>query len=420
MNPSKKPFMTRREFLRTGVIGGALASTVPSFLNQTLLGLEAAELNSALQRAHGKDAPILIMMQLAGGNDGLNTLIPLENDHYRRARPRLSNAEKTAIALEDGYGLHERLTGLKELYDDGLLSIVNGVGYPNPNRSHFRSTEIWHTGDPKGREGGDGWIGKYFDNQCQGADPEVGISITGKSPQAFQSQSSLGVTFKNPNQFQFDDPEDQMAGGSIGELNGGPMMGGSALEFLERADLNARVSSDHVHTVLDKMPQIPAFPNTRIASDLEMIARLIGGGMSTRIYYVSQGGFDTHANQTYSHASLMQQFGDAQNAFWKEMKRQGNDKRVRMMVFSEFGRRVAENGSGGTDHGAAAPVFVFGNGINAGIHGALPSLAPEDLNRGDLVHHTDFRSLYSGIMRSHMQADISAILGGEFPETKLF
>ncbi|MGA0332598.1 MAG: DUF1501 domain-containing protein [Kiritimatiellia bacterium] len=405
------PFMTRRQFLRSGVIGGALATTLPSFLNQTLCRLEAAELESPLQRIHGKDSPILILLQLAGGNDGLNTVVPRENDFYHRARPKLGRVASQLHPLNQELGLHESLSGLKALYDEGLLSVCNGIGYPNPNRSHFRSTEIWHTADPEGRKGGDGWVGRYFDNQCQGMPSETGISLTASPPQAFQGPSPLGVTFRNPKQFSFDDDE-LMSGASVGMATGNSRgLQDSPLHFLERTDLDARVSSDHLHQTLKKMPAIQGFPNSQLANDLSLVARLIGGGMSTRIYYLSQGGFDTHANQLYSHARLLRDLGDAQKAFWDEMKRQGNQERVQMMVFSEFGRRVSENGSNGTDHGAGAPVFVLGGRQKGGVVGALPSLAPEDLDRGDLKHHTDFRQLYATLLEDHLQADASLVLG---------
>jgi len=404
--------MTRRRFLRTGVVGGALAATLPSFLDQTLLRLEAAETSRNVQRPHGKDAPILILLQLAGGNDGLNTLIPLGNDDYRRARPRLGAVESKALKLEGDLGFHENLDGLKALYDDGLLSIVQGVGYPNPNRSHFRSTEIWHTGDPASEKGSDGWVGRFFDNQCQGMAPETGISLTNAPPQAFQGPSSLGITFRNPNQFTFDDDVDMMAGASVGPATGRVREQKDApLHFLERTHLDAHVSSDQLHDTLKKTKTPQGFPKTRLGRDLELVSRLIAGGMSTRIYYLSQGGFDTHANQMGSHARLMRELGDAQKAFWAEMKRQRNTERVRMLVFSEFGRRVAENGSQGTDHGAAAPVFILGGKGKAGLHGDMPSLAPNDLHRGDVKHHTDFRQVYATLLEKHLKAPSAAVLG---------
>jgi len=418
---SKEPaFMTRRHFLRTGVIGGALASSIPSFLDQTLCRLEAAEVNSPLQRKHGKDAPILILLQLAGGNDGLNTVIPIENDFYRKARPKLGAVENTALKLDDTLGLHESLSGLKSLYDEGLLSVLNGVGYPNPNRSHFRSTEIWHTASHEGRKGEDGWIGRYFDNQCQGMPAETGISLTGTPPQAFQGPSPLGITFRNPKQFTFSDDTEPMSGSSVGMATGRSReQVDSPLHFLERTDLDARVSSEHLHETLKKMPAVGGFQNNQISNDLALVARMIGGGMSTRIYYVSQGGFDTHANQARSHARLLKDLGDAQKAFWTEMKRQGNTERVQMLVFSEFGRRVAENGSLGTDHGAAAPAFVLGGKQKGGVIGDLPSLDPKDLNRGDITHHTDFREVYATLIENHMKSDSRMVLGKNWGQVKI-
>jgi len=412
--------MTRRQFLRTGVIGGALASSLPSFLDQTLFRLEAAERNSPLQRLHGKDAPILILMQLAGGNDGLNTVIPLENDFYHQARPKLGSVVSNAHTLNGELGLHQSLTGLKALYDDGYLSVFNGIGYPNPNRSHFRSTEIWHTASPEGRKGGDGWVGRYFDNQCQGMPAEVGISLTRTPPQVFQGPSPGGITFQNPKQFSFDKDDEPLSGASVGMATGRPRQRkDSPLHFLERTDLDARVSSEHLHATLKKTPPIQGFPNSQIANDLSLVARMIGGGMSTRIYYVSQGGFDTHANQLYSHSRLLKDLGDAQKAFWDEMKRQGNTERVQMLVFSEFGRRVNENGSGGTDHGAGAPAFVLGGKQKGGVIGKLPSLNPKDLHRGDVQHHTDFRRLYATVIDDHLQADSEALLGKNWSAVKI-
>jgi len=407
--------MTRRRFLRTGVVGGALAATLPAFLDQTLLSIEAAEAASPMQRPHGRDAPILVLMQLAGGNDGLNTLIPLENDHYRRARPRLGQVESAALRLAPGYGLHESLTGLKNLFDEGLLNIVQGVGYPNPNRSHFRSTEIWHTGSSENRNQTDGWIGRYFDNQCRGMPAETGISLTDTPPQAFQGPSPLGITFTNPDQFRFGEESDLTAGGSIGMASGRARRGGNeTLSFLERTHLDARVSSDTLHETLKRVPAPGGFPSNRLGSDLALIARLIGGGMSTRVYYCSQGGYDTHANQLGSHARLLRELGDGLHAFWREMKRQRNERRVCLLVFSEFGRRLAENGSSGTDHGAAAPLLVMGGGVKAGLHGQAPSLDPAQLLRGDPAHTLDFRQVYATLLDKHLRVSPSPILGGRY------
>ncbi len=411
---------TRRSFLKRGLIGGALATTLPAFLDRTLLRVDAAEAAMLTQRPHGKDAPILIVMQLAGGNDGLNSFIPLENDHYRRARPRLGLVEKTALNLEGNLGLHENLDGLKALYDDGLLSLVQGVGYPNPNRSHFRATEIWHSARPEADPGSNGWLGRYFDNQCQGMAPETGISLTNQPPQAFDGEGSMGITFRNPQKFDFDDDIDIMSGASINMPGPGRRVDlDDPLAFLERSHLDAVVSSDHLHDVLKKQAAPGGFPKNKLGNDLSLVARMIAGGMSTRVYYVSQGGYDTHANQVGSHARLMRELGDSLKSFWAEMKRQGNEERVCMLVFSEFGRRVSENSSGGTDHGAAAPAMVLGGGFKGGVHGSLPDLAPEKLFRGDLQHNLDFRQLYATVLREHMSVNPKGILEKDWKSLKI-
>lgn len=191
------------------------------------------------------------------------------------------------------------------------------------------------------------------------------------------------------------------------------------MNFLERTDMDARVSSENLHATLKKTPTLQGFPRSQIANDLALVARLIGGGMSTRIYYVSQGGFDTHANQMTSHARLLKDLGDAQKAFWDEMKRQKNTERVQMLVFSEFGRRVQQNGSNGTDHGTAAPVFVLGGKQKGGVIGSHPSLNPKDLERGDIKHHTDFRSVYATLIDEHLGANAATVLGKSWRKLKL-
>lgn len=411
--------MTRRAFLRTGILGGALASSIPGFLQTTLTHIEAAETNSPLQRPHGKDAPILIVMQLAGGNDGLNTIVPLNNDYYRKARPQLSKLAAEALKANDKFGFHPSLTGMKALYDDGLLGVVHGVGYPNPNRSHFRSTEIWHTGIAKERELETGWLGRYFDATCKGEDPESGVSLTSNTPLAFANESQLGVTFRNPKQFRFaDTSEELMQEMMVGEDAAPKAV--DPLAFLERSNLDAHVASENIHEVINKFDAPKNFPDSKIGSELKLISQLIGGGLSTRVFYLSQGGYDTHANQAETHARLLKELGDSLHAFWKELKKQGNQKRVCMLIFSEFGRRVAENASAGTDHGAAAPMYVLGDGINAGFHGTFPSLAPADLFRGDIQHTTDFRQVYATVLEKHLSTRAKPILGADYTQVKLF
>lgn len=415
---------TRRQFLRTSLLGGAVSWTIPVFLERTFFSLDAQAADSAL--ALSKDAPILVVLQLAGGNDGLNTLVPFADDAYFRARPTL--AIKDPLRISDALGLHPNMTGLRGMYDDGNLAVIQGVGYPNPNRSHFRSTEIWQTASDADKTESRGWIGRYFDACCQGEDPAVGVSIGSQSPQAFAANHPKGISFAQPEQFRFaseksSDPDaaeeffrsvnEANDGGSIGMLQGSSPAQGETMDFLRRTALDAQMSSDKVLAITRKSRSEVAYPSSGLASSLNLVARLIAGGMPTRIYYVAQGGYDTHSNQKGSHERLLGELDAAVTAFTGDLKSQGNFERVALMTFSEFGRRVAENGSGGTDHGAAAPLFVLGGAVKPGLFGKSPSLA--DLQRGDLVHEVDFRSVYASLLQNWLRVPVEPILHRAFP-----
>jgi len=432
---SDMKLQTRRSFLRSGLVGGALTWTVPSFLATTMNELHAAS-SATLQAENGKEGPILVVLQLAGGNDGLNAVVPYSNDDYYRARPQLGIAKKDCLALNDNFGWHPALKGLHELYTAGDLAVIQGVGYPNPNRSHFRSMEIWQTASDSDRYERHGWIGRYFDNHCRGEDAGVAVCLGKETPQAFAASNPKGITFKDPNRYRFvgvdeDDMtaeaesglfaamnlNDADAGASIGSLGGSSGGTGSEnpLDFLERTALDAQVSSDSIRGILRSAQNPTGYPNGRLANDLKSVSKMIAGGLPTRIYYVSQGGYDTHTNQRGAHERLLTEFGDSLDAFIKDLRKQGNLNRVMVMVFSEFGRRVAENASGGTDHGAAAPMFLVGGNTLAGVHGTLPSLAPKDLLRGDLQFNTDFRSVYATVLERHLKVPNKKILRNQFP-----
>lgn len=417
---------TRRKFLRTSILGGAVAWTVPIFLDRTFFTLDAMAADS--DTPLGKDSPILVILQLAGGNDGLNTLVPFSDDAYLKARPTL--AVRNPLKISDTAGFHPNLKGLRSLYDDGELGVIQGVGYPNPNRSHFRSTEIWQTAADADKTESFGWLGRYFDACCQGADPSVGVSIGSQTPQAFVAEHPTGITFANPEQFRFaseksSDPkaaegfyrsvneEASNDGGSIGMLQGPSASGADTLDFLRRTSLDAQMSSDRVLEITRKSRSSVAYPAGNLANSLNLVARLIGGGMPTRVYYVAQGGYDTHSNQAGSHARLMAELDAAISAFTADLKAQRQFDRVVLMTFSEFGRRVAENGSGGTDHGAAAPLFVMGGKIKPGLHGRAPSLT--DLHEGDVVHNVDFRSVYATVLAKWLKVPVEPILHRAFP-----
>ncbi len=424
---------TRRQFLRTSMLGAAAAWTLPLFLEKTFLAMDAEAADSATQTINGKDGPILVVLQMAGGNDGLNTLVPHGDDAYYRARRRIAIAAADTLKIDGYVGLHPALTGLKGLYDDGHLSIVQGVGYPNPNRSHFRSTEIWQTAaDAENLKLTDGWLGRYFDACCQGADPTVGVSIGSARPQAFNSLVPTGVSLANPEQYRWvaEDEADEAfralnrpsqdplatgvnAGDSIGAIPGDAPGEMGALDFLERTALDAQLSSDRILQISRKFKSAVSYPKSQLANSLSLVGRMIAGGLATRVYYVNQGGYDTHSGQAPAHQRLMTELSEAVAAFCQDMKGQGNFERVTLLTFSEFGRRVAENGSDGTDHGAAAPLFLAGGGVQPGLFGKYPSLT--ELNNGDLIHNVDFRSVYFSLLQNWLKAPAEIVLGRRFP-----
>jgi uncharacterized protein (DUF1501 family) len=428
MNSENTPLRTRREFLRTSALGAAAAWTVPVFLERTFSSLHAQAADSPIQTATGKDSPILVVIQLAGGNDGLNSVVPFADDAYYAARPSLAVRKSDLLVLNDYCGLNKTLMPFKQLYDDGLFALIHGVGYPNPNRSHFRSTEIWHTATDSHRSLSTGWIGRYFDNACQGCDPTVGVSIGNETPLALVGKQPTGVSFSEPEQFTWKSnsigsdaeelfmdlnapDDDAMSGATIGSL-GGASHGGDTMDFLQRTALDAQVSSQKILAITKTQRNSASYPSNRLGSSLSLVARMIAGGLPTRVYYVSQGGYDTHSNQTGTHDRLLTELALSIAAFVKDLKAQGNLNRTLLMTFSEFGRRMAENGSAGTDHGAAAPLFIVGGGIHPGLYGAHPSLT--GLDHGDLVHTTDFRSVYATVLEKWLRTDSKTVLGRRF------
>jgi uncharacterized protein (DUF1501 family) len=368
----------------------------------------------------------------------LNTVVPYADDHYYQARQKIALPAKSILKINGQIGLHPALTAFKSLYDAGHLSLIQGIGYPNPNRSHFRSTEIWQTASAAERVESYGWLGRYFDNACAGADPTIGVTIGRQMPQAFNARTPTGICLDNPLNYRFmagrpsadgemnaeektfrelnqpEDPGAENSGATIGAIGGPLARHGSVLDFLQRTALDAEVSSDKILAITKRVQNQADYPPSALAASLKLVAKLIGGGLPTRVYYVSQGGYDTHVNQSGQHQRLLQELGEAVRAFVADLTAQGNFDRVLLMTFSEFGRRVSENANGGTDHGAAAPMFVIGQKIKAGLRGRYPSLAPEDLLNGDLRFNLDFRSVYAAVLEKWLRTPSEPILGAKF------
>jgi uncharacterized protein (DUF1501 family) len=412
------------------------ATTVPLFLQNTAFALNDPKDTPLTQKAAGTaDEQILVVVQMSGGNDGLSTVIPLDNDDYRKARPTLAAAKDLlSLGKNAEIALCPQLTGFKDLFDAGMLAVVQGVGYPNPNRSHFRSMEIWHTADPVNPPK-DGWLGRYFDAQCKGddpknkLDPKAAVNLGNVAPLALHGDKFSAISFSNPQNYQWFagnrsvDKKMKEAFAEINDLkNNHPediamsTSGNPTLDFLERTAMDAQLTSEEIRAVTTKYRATVAYGNSGFAQQLQMVAQMIAGGLKTRVYYVSLGGFDTHSNQLNTHARLMTTLSDGISAFMKDLKSQGNEKKVMVMTFSEFGRRVQENASRGTDHGTAAPMFIIGSNVKPGVYGAHPSLRPADLDKGDLKFHTDFRGVYATLLEKWMKVESKGVLGAGFKQ----
>ena len=425
---------TRRDFLRTSMLGASALGTAPLFVGETFAEINKEAQDSATQTEDGKDGRILVVLQMAGGNDGLNTLVPYADDAYHKARPILKKSPKDVLKLNDHVGLNSNLPFLHSLHKEGQLATVQGVGYPNPNRSHFVSTSIWETADLKNRSN-TGWLGRYFDNDCAGADPTVGVSLKKTQPESFGALKNPGISLSTPELYRwihrggdkalaaefFEDLNSptEATGSSIQELGkSGGIAGESNLAFLERVAMDARVSSKQILSIASKYKSKVSYAGTPISRSLNLVSRMIAGGLPTRVYYVSHGGFDTHQNQGDRHNQLLSQLDDSLKSFLTDMKEQGNADRVTVMTFSEFGRRVEENASAGTDHGKGSCLFVAGQAVKGGLYGKYPSLT--DLDNGDLKYNVDFRRIYSTVIENWLKGNAKPAVSGDFKKLGFF
>ena len=366
MNPT-----TRRDFFRKLPVI-SLAPTVPGFI-ATLARAANAE----------RDGRILVVIQLDGGNDGLNTVVPYGDAAYARNRKSLKLAKDSLIKVSDGIGLHPAMGQAGKLLESGRLGIIPGVGYPNPNRSHFASMAIWHTARLDEEEhGGPGWLGRSLDSTPPSSSLFVGA---GAIPAAIRGRRALASSLERIEDLTLDSAVARPNVSSDGD---------DLAAFVRRSTLDAYASSDRLAELAKDRSSSARYPGTGLANRLKLVARLIKGGYDSRVFYTSQGGYDTHSQQLNTH------FGAAQRAFGRIEGVPRRPCRARSwptvfwcMTFSEFGRRVQENGSGGTDHGAAGPVFLAGPAVKPGLLGAYPSLT--DLDDGDLRPVVDFRRIYA-------------------------
>jgi len=407
---------SRREFLTTLSTAGSAAGLISLAPAAPLFLLESAAL-AAAQPAERPGERILVVIQLSGGNDGLNTVVPFADEIYRRRRASLALDKNAVLKIDGSTGLHPRLTGLAALLEQGQLAIVQGVGYPNPNRSHFESMDIWHTAHRQPPSQKTGWLGRSFDAQqtqlASTADPPALHLGTETQPLALAARDVSSPSVHSLEQFRLETGGNEVQRGAIQMATSAPRAdAGALLRFVQTRSTAALEISGRLEARTRNYKTPVSYPATPLAQKLRRVAQLIDAGLATRVYYVTLDGFDTHSDQAAVHGNLLEQLDGALAAFAEDLQSHAHLERVVSLVFSEFGRRVEENASRGTDHGAAAPVFLVGAGVRPGLIGKHPSLA--DLDDGDVKFHTDFRSVYATLLERWLGWPAAPVLGDGF------
>jgi uncharacterized protein (DUF1501 family) len=403
--------ISRRSFLRASAAAGlvSLGGTPPAFLCRAALANESL--------ATKPDERILVILQLEGGNDGLNTVIPFADDEYYKARPGIGIPRETVLRLDDSLGLHPQLTGFKELYDEGVLAILQGIGYPQQDRSHFRSMDIWQSASLDTAAPDRGWVGRALDHAADQSSTETAALALGvqRLPLALTAANVNVPTIADIDGFRLNAGPDDGGGrtrrklmNTLAEPNREKH---GELLFLQRAATSAYRMAERLSQITREYHPAAEYPGTQLANQLKLIAQMIGGDLGTRIFFVSLGGFDTHSKQPGAHQALLAELGSAVRAFYTDLKGHGLAERVVLATYSEFGRRVKENGSLGTDHGAASQMFIV-TPSKGGQYGAHPSLT--DLDDGDLKFHTDFRAVYATLLEKWLGFAAVPVLGAKF------
>ena len=407
---------TRRDFLKKSATTVAVGLAVPPWLAKMVWADSVAD--NALASSGAAAGRSLVVIQLTGGNDGLNTVVPYADSVYRSARPVLAHNSDKVLHLTDTIGLSPVMTGMKTLYDQGKLAIVQGVGYPNPNHSHFRSMEIWQTAEPE-RLGTEGWVGRYLDAIRSGrTSPLTGINIGSEASEAFtnahaavpsiQGLANFGVVFPGTAEGQAKTAALKQIQTSDSNTPYGKFFQQTAAETYSSADKIAAGIAQYRSTV--------QYPKSAFGKGMREIAQLIAANLGTRVYYISTGGFDTHTQQIRRHDQLWRDVSDTLLAFQTDLDQMSSGNQVLTLAFSEFGRRVHENAGGGTDHGTASEMFLLGKPVKGGLYGAYPSLS--NLDAGDLKYTTDFRAVYATVLDRWLGTNSERVLGKRYEDLK--
>jgi uncharacterized protein (DUF1501 family) len=410
--------LSRRQFLRTSLHTStlvALAPTIPGFLARTARAAEPTHEGRAL-----------VVIQLDGGNDGINTVVPFTDEGYAKHRTTLRLATNRLLKINAEVGLHPAMGDAAKLLESGRLAVVQGVGYPNPSRSHFKSMNIWHSAKvdlPRTKEdiaveedkAVYGWIGQSLDEGRRPADGSAGALFIGSDslPVALRSRRSVASAITRP-----EDSILTLKTGTTSVVVDEPGRAGDLASFVQRSTLDAYATSERMAQVLRAEDTGARYPATGLAGRLRVIARLLKSGVGTRVFYTVQRTYDTHYTQQALHADLLAELSGAVRAFLDDLAAAKLADRVLVLCFSEFGRRVQENGSQGTDHGTAGPVLLAGPGVRAGLVGEAPKLL--DLQDGDLKMTVDFRRVYAGVLQDWLELPSQPALGGNFDKLPLF
>lgn len=413
---------SRRTFLKHSAAAGALFTLTPAVPNFLLNTAAAANANGRGDTGGN----ILVVVQLSGGNDGINTIVPYADDEYHRNRFTTRIEPGQVLKIDDYAGFHPSMTGFAELLEQQKLSIIQGVGYPNPDRSHFNSMDIWHTAHRQVQEMRrmTGWLGRYLDHNAGALGNDLPALHLGqeRQPLAVVGEKVRVPSVSSFDSFKLNVGQDHRLAAlieSAAAAKRDATRGDELLDFLQKSTVSAIHSSKQVQAAARDYKTDTDYPDTGLGRKLRSVAQLIDAGLSTRIYYVSLDGFDTHANQAQAHAALLKELSDATAAFLSDIEQHGHEKRVLMMTFSEFGRRVTENASRGTDHGAGAPMFLAGHGVKPGLIGRHPSLTDLD-TENDLKSHTDFRRVYAAVLGQWLGTDPKAVLAGAYSPASVF
>lgn len=405
--------ITRRDFLRSGAII-AVGVAAPPWLAQ----VAKADILRVAQGGKVDPDNILVVCQLSGGNDGLNTVIPYSDSNYLRYRPTLGIKEDAVLKINESLGFHPTMQGMVDLFKSGKLAVVQNVGYPNPNRSHFRSMEIWQTANPDGVEQY-GWLGKYLDNQMSkgSLNPVVALELSRAKSAALKAKQASVPCFASLADVKslVGDPDAERM---LREIQGMDAPTGTDTAAVQKATKSALDAMSELNRSIDKYQSKFTYQNDQFGQGFKQIAQLIATSPKTRVIYFSGGGFDTHSQQANQHENLLRGFSSALKTFLEEMAALGKADKVTVLVFSEFGRRVAENASAGTDHGAAAPMFIAGGRVKGGFIGSNPDLS--NLDRGDLKWQVDFRQVYATVLDQWMGADSASVFGKKFEHVRLY